>query len=409
MTAGRLLPLNGIRVIDWTTAQTGPSATQLLADMGADVIKVESPQGGDVTRNVKGDSGQGMMLPGGLSYTFENLNRNKRSVAVDLTQEGGRRIIYALVAKADVFLQNFRLGAAKKLGLDYETLQQHNSSLVYANCTGYGPKGRQSAQTAKDPAIHAASGMMLGIGEANMPPVHLPGAMSDQTTGIMLAYEIMVALFCRERTGIGQEINVSMLGTMIWVQSNNILYTLLAKKPRERQLRSKPANPLVNHYCCQDGRWLLFANFQPDNYWPAFCRALGIEELGGDLRFCNMEVRKQNSAALVSILDGVFATKTREEWLAVFAPEALIYSPIKDYWEVVQDPQVLENNYIVEFEHPTAGKLKEIGIPGDFSKTPGAIRKPAPQLGQHTEEVLMEILGYSGEEVKGLRDAGAIL
>ncbi len=403
------LPLKGVQIIDWTVFQTGPSATQLLADMGADVIKVESPKGGDLARGGTRDAGKWLGLPHGLPYGFENLNRNKKSVAVDLTKEEGRQIIYSLVAKSDVFVQNFRYGVAQKLNMDYQTLQKYNSSLIYANCTGYGTKGKQASQPALDPAIHAASGMMLGIGEENMPPIHLPGAMSDQTTGIMLAYGIMVALFSRARTGIGQEVNVSMLGTMIWVQTNNILYTLLTQKPRERQLRNKPRNPLVNHYCCKDGRWILLAHFQPDRYWSAFCRAMGLEDFIQDPRFKNLKAREDHSEELVAILDKVFATKTREEWLAIFAREDLVYSPIKDYWEVANDPQVLENGFIREFDHPSLGKLKEIGIPVALSKTPGSIREPAPQLGQHTEEVLVDILSLSWEEIEKLRDKGVLL
>ncbi len=403
------LPLNGIRIVDWTIRQSGPSATQLLADMGAEVIKVESPKGGDSHRGATRDAGKWLELPHGLPYGFETLNRNKKSIAVDLTKEEGRQIIYSLVAKSDVFVQNFRYGVAQKLNMDYQTLQKYNSSLIYANCTGYGTKGKQASQPALDPAIHAASGMMLGIGEENMPPIHLPGAISDQTTGIMLAYGIMVALFYKERTGIGQEVNVSMLGTMIWVQTNNILYTLLAQKPRERQLRTKPRNPLVNHYCCKDGRWILLAHFQPDRYWPALSRAMGLEGIINDPRFSTLNAREKNSTELVSILDKKFSTKTRDEWLRIFAMEDLVYSPIKDYLEVINDPQVLENDYIIEINHPSLGELKEIGIPVAFNKTPGSIREPAPQLGQHTEEVLVDILDHSWDEIEKLREKGVLL
>ncbi|MFC1816054.1 CaiB/BaiF CoA transferase family protein [Thermodesulfobacteriota bacterium] len=409
ITGNSALLLKGVRIVDWTVVQTGPSATQLLADMGAEVIKVESRAGGDLSRGVTKDAGNFLMLSNGLSYGFENNNRNKKSIAVDLTKEEGRKIIYSLVAKADVFVQNFRNGVAKKLKVDYETLQKYNGSLVYANCTGYGPKGSQASKPAMDSAIHAASGMMLGIGDANMPPVHLPGAMSDKVTGLMLAYAIMLGLFYRERTGTGQSIDVSMLGSMIWLQGNNLLYSLLFKKSRERQLRTKPKNPLVNHYCCKDGRWILFAMFQPDKYWSAFCRALGIKNLINDPRFSNLNSRERHCTELVSILDKEFAKKTRAEWLDILAKEDLIYSAIKDYWEVLNDPQVLENDYITEFDHPTIGKLKEIGLPVKFSKTPGSIREPAPQLGQHTEEVLIDILDLSWEEIEKLRDREVIL
>jgi formyl-CoA transferase len=298
---------------------------------------------------------------------------------------------------------------AKKLGVDYETLKKHNPSLVYANCTGYGTKGKQASQAALDPAIHAASGMMMGIGEADMPPIHLPGAMSDQITGIMLAYSIMVGLFHKERTGVGQEVDVSMLGTMIWVQTNNIIATLLTGKPRQRQVRARATNPLVNHYCCADGRWILLSHFQPDRYWATLCRAMGLDALIDDPRFQTLKTREQNCAEVIAILDKRFAEKTRDEWLGIFAGEDLVYSPIKDYWEVVNDPQVLENDYITEVDHPALGKLKEIGIPVHLSETPGAIREPAPQLGQHTEEVLVDMLGYSWEDVEVLRDKGVIL
>lgn len=403
------LPLEGVRIIAWSIRQTAPSATQLLADMGAEVIKIEIPAGGDSHRGATKDSGKWTNLPHGLPYGFEILNRNKKSITLDLRREEGRQVVYDLVAKADAFVQNFRFGVAKKLGMDYETLKRHNPALVYANCTGYGPKGKQAAQPALDPAIHAYSGMMLGIGEGNMPPIHLPGAMSDQITGIMLAYAIMVGLFHKERTGVGQEIDVSMLGTMVWVQTNNIYYSLLLNRSRDRQLRSKPTNPLVNHYCCKDGRWILFAMFQPDKYWPAFCRALGKEELVADERFKDLKSRERNSAELVSILDEVFSGRPREEWLELLSREDLVYSPIKDYLEVVNDPQVLENEYITEYAHPSLGKLKEIGIPAKFGETPGRIREPAPQLGQHTEEVLIDFLGYSWDDIEKLRDKGVIL
>jgi len=403
------LPLSGVRIVAWSIRQTGPSATQLLADMGAEVIKVEIPSGGDSHRGATKDAGKWTTLAHGLPYGFEILNRNKKSITIDLSTDEGRKILYALIAKADVFVQNFRYGVAKKLGVDYEALKKHNPSLIYANCTGYGTKGKQASQAALDPAIHAASGMMMGIGEAWMPPVHLPGAISDQVTGIMLAYAIMVALFCKERTGIGQEIDVSMLGTMIWVQTNNIISTLLTGSSRERQVRSRAPNPLVNHYRCQDDRWILLSHFQPQKYWPILCRVMGLEDIVDDPRFNTLKAREENSAEVVEILDKTFAAKTRDEWIAIFTPENLIYSPIKDYWEVVNDPQVLENDYITDVDHPALGSLKEIGIPVHLGETPGSIREPAPQLGQHTEEILVDMLGYSWEDVETLRDKGVIL
>ncbi len=404
------LPLGGIRIVDCTMAMAGPAATQLLADMGAEVIKVEAAAaGGDSSRGRTRDAGKWMTLPHGLPYTFEVLNRDKKSIVVDLTKEEGKQIVYSLVAKSNVFVQNFRYGVVQSLGIDYNTLQKYNASLVYANCSGYGPKGKWASAPAMGNVIAAASGMMLGIGEPDMPPIQVPGAMSDHITAIMLAYAIMVGLFYQARTGIGQELNVSMLGTMIWVQTTSILSAIQAKKQRERYPRSKASNPLVNHYRCKDGGWILLGNYHPDRYWPPLCHALGLEALIDDPRFNSIMAREQNSAELISILDSVFATRKRDEWSDILSSEDLIYSPIKDYWEVANAPQVLENGYIVEFEHPSSGKLKEIGIPVEFSKAPVSIREPAPQLGQHTEEVLIGILGFSWEDIEGLRDRGVIL
>lgn len=406
---GLILPLSDVRVVDWTIQQTGPSASQLLASMGAEVIKLESPAGGDPSRSGLRDAGGSPILPHGLPYVFENNNRDKKGIAIDLTKEEGKQIIYSLVAKSNLFMQNFRPGVAQRLNMDYDTLKKYNPSLVYANCSGFGPKGKQASQTSMDKVGHAVSGMMLGIGEPGMPPIHVQGAMSDQTTALMFAFSIVTALFCQEHTGVGQELHVSMLGSMIWLQTNNILYTLHRKKSRARHSRTKAANPLNNHYGCKDGRWIQLNLARSDRFWPALCRVLGLEELRDDPRFRDSHAREQNCVELVSILDRVFATKARDEWLDIFSSEDLVYSPIKDYWEVVNDPQVLENEYIVEFDHPTIGRLKEIGIPVKFNKAPRSIRQPAPQLGQHTEEVLINILGYSRQEIEGFRDRKVIL
>jgi len=403
------LPLNGVRIVDWSIRATGPSATALLADMGAEVIKVETLDGGDPDRGASKDATAKLTLPNGLPYNFLTNNRNKKSIAVDLTKEEGKQIIYSLVANADIFVQNFRYGVAKKLKMDYETLQKHNPSLVYANCTGYGRKGKQVTQSAMDATIHGASGLMLGIGEPDMPPIAIPGAINDQVTALMLVNGIMIALFHRERTGEGQEINVAMLGTMIWVQKNNLLTTILAKKARPRQLRSKPSNPLVNHYRCQDGLWIVLGMFQVDKYWSALCRALGLNELIDDPRFNKAKGKEQHSAELVSLLDKAFASKTRPEWISIFQAADLLYSPVRDYWEVVNDPDVLENGFIVEYDYPGLGKIKDIGIPIELSKTPGSIRETAPQLGQHTEEILIELLGYSWEDIQNLQGKSVIL
>jgi crotonobetainyl-CoA:carnitine CoA-transferase CaiB-like acyl-CoA transferase len=199
-----------------------------------------------------------------------------------------------------------------------------------------------------------------------------------------------------------------MLGTRLWVQSNNILYTLKTGRARPRQSRAGAPNPLVNHYRCKDDKWVLLAHFQSDRYWPALCKAIGSPELEEDARFSDIAQRRQNAGELVAILDDLFATKTRDEWMPILESADLVVSPILDYQEVVNDPQVMENDFLPEFDHPALGKIRETGIPIEFSETPGAIREPAPQLGQHTEEVLVDLLGYSWADVGRLQDSGTI-
>ena len=404
-----MLPLEGFRVVDWTISQAGPCATMLLADMGAEVIKIEPADGGDAGRGSGDGGGMGLGLANGFSYTFEVYNRNKKSLAVDLSTEEGREIIYSLVQVSDVFVHNHRVGAPQRVGLDYATLSTHNPRLVYANCSGYGRKGPRVHSPANDAAVHAASGMMLGMGAPDMPPIHMIGATADMTTAIMLAYGIATALVCVQRTGIGQELHVSMLGTRLWIQSNNILFTLQNGRSRPRQAQATATNPLVNQYRCKDDKWILLSHYGPDRYWPAFCRAMGLEHLQEDPSFRDNGARRENCEALISIMNGVFATKTREEWMQILEAGGLIVSPILDYLEVVNDPQVSENNFLPEFDHPVLGKLQESCIPVDFDRTPGSIREPAPHLGQHTEEVLVDLLGFSSSDVERLHGQGVIV
>ncbi len=404
-----VLPLQGIRVLDWTMHQAGPCATMLLGDLGAEVLKVETTSGGESGRGQANVAGRDMGLANGLSYTFEVYNRNKKSLALDLSKPEGREIMYSLAKVCDIFAQNHRTGVAEKLGMGYETLKEHNPKIIYASCTGYGRKGPRAHSPAMDPAVHAASGMMFGVGEPDMGPIHIIGAMADMTTAMMLANAMMSALVCRERTGIGQEVHVSMLGTRLWIQSNNILYTLQSGKSRPRQFQSKAPNPLVNHYRCKDGKWLLMGNFQSDKYWPRLCSVMGLQGIEYDPRFADIGARRENCEELITILNDTFATRDRDEWVTRLEEESVVVSPILEYSEVVNDPQVLANDLLPEFDHPALGKIRETGIPIEFSETPGSIREPAPQLGQHTEEVLVDLLGYSWGDIERLHDNGVIL
>ena len=405
---GKPQALEGIRVVDWTTAQAGPAATMLLADLGAAVIKIEAPSTGESFRGADNVAGFDLTLPHGHSYSFEVYNRNKKSMAVDIRTDKGREIIHALVKISDVFVQNYSVGTAKRNRIDYNSLRPSNEQLIYANCSGYGPVGPRTTSPAMDPAVHAASGIMMAIGEPGMPPIHLTGAIADMTTSLSLAFGISTALLARERTGVGQEINVSMLNARMWVQTNNLLYTLKSGAPHPRQAQASAPNPLVNYYRCKDDKWILMAHFRADKYWPTLCSAMNLEPLLDDERFKDNASRRQNCEALIGILDGRFAEKTRAEWMAILDNKELVVSPIQDYMELLNDEQVALNRFMVEYDHPVLGNLVEPGFPVDFTETPGSIRSPAPQAGQHTEELLVDLLGYTWDDIRELYEQGVI-
>ena len=400
-------PLEGIRILDMTTGQHGPAATQMLADMGADVIKVEGRE--------KPDGGRFLVaLMGGevhLNSYFENNNRNKRGLTVDLKKEKGREVFYRLVEKSDVFVTNYREAAVKELGVDYVTLSRINTRLIYAIGYGFGKHGPDREKPALDLAAQARGGIWSICGEPDEPPTRIGAGMADQVGGGILAYGIMLALFARERTGEGQEVNVSLLGSQAWLGSvvlQHYLFNREAFPSLSRVSRKEAKNPLWSVYQCQDGKWICLAMLGADPYWPDFCKVMDIEHLEKDPKFENQLIRMENSVELITILDERFASKTRDEWMKRLDEKEFIWAPVNDYADLAADPQMTANEYIVDFEHPAHGPVKLVGIPMKLSKTPGKIRIPAPEFGQHTEEVLIEIGGYSWEDISRLRDEEVI-
>lgn len=403
-------PLDGIRVIDWTVMQQGPVASVMLGDLGAEVIKIEQRGTGDLGRGVRRIHGvTPPLLPGGRSYYFETMNRNKKGIAIDLKKEKGREVVYRLVKNADVFVQNFRQGVASRLGMDYETLSRYNSRLIYATATGYGPLGPDSAKPSFDYAGQARAGVMSNVGELGMPPLGGPLGLADHSGATLLAYGILAALFARERTGEGQAVDGSLLGSMIWLQGLVVSYRLMLGQDIPRTSRAKAGNALWNHYRCSDDRWLCFAMTQSEKYWHDFCRALSIEELEHDPKFKDVESRRENGGELVSILDRIFATKTRAEWVKTLDETAdFAYASVNTTADLMADPQVIANRYIVDFDHPALGTIKVVGSPVSFSKAEVGPRLPAPELGEHTEEVLLELGGYDWDELAELKELEVI-
>ncbi len=404
-------PLAGIRVLNWSQF-TPSSAGYILGDLGADVIKIEHPVQGDAYRGMGRMYGEAMSMAGGRHAGFEAVNRNQRSVTLDLKGERGREILYRLVEQSDVFYTNYTDGVAGKLGAGYETLKQRNPKLVYAVSSTYGPSGPWAGRRGFDQTAQARSGLMYAMGEREFPePVQTVSGVADQMGATILVQGILAALLARERQGVGQRIDVSLLGSMLHLQAIGVSVTSFRGRAWTRHCRTKTKNPLTNHYRCADGRWLLFAEIQADRFWPEFCQALGLDELIDDPRFATaMGGRRDHAEELIAILDRTLAARPRDEWVRIFeerrAPFA--YSPVLDYQEALADPQVLENEYVVEFDHPAAGNVKMMGYPVRFSETPARIAREAPEFGQHTEEVLSELLGCTWEEIAALREAGVV-
>jgi crotonobetainyl-CoA:carnitine CoA-transferase CaiB-like acyl-CoA transferase len=397
------LPLEGIRVIDWTQWQQGPVAGMMLADLGADVIKVEEPVGGDPARGIERVAGLVTFKTGRNAY-FENNNRNKRGITLNLKTDRGREILYRLVEKSDVFLHNFLPRVVERLGLDYETLKARNPRLIYAVASGYGPKGPDSNTPSFDYTGLARSGIMTMVGEPDMPPLRIEGGVVDQMGGIMTAYAVLGALFVRERTGVAQRVDASLLGSMMWFQGLNVAFKLIGGQEYQRQTRARATNPLWNYYKCADDKWIVLAHLQADRFWPNFCKAMGLEHLQNDPRYADAPARRERGAELVPIIDSAFATKTRGEWVEILREHGLIVTQLADFDDLVVDPAALANDYIVEYDHPTWGPLKTVGFPVTFSETPCAMRIPGPEHGQHTEEILTELLGYDWDEVVKFRE-----
>lgn len=399
--------LSGIRVIDCTQWIQGPVSGLILGDLGADVIKIEERSRGDPARGYQ-EISKSTVIPIQRNFVIDACNLNKRSLNLDLRKVNGKEIIYKLIETADVFIHNFATHVPEGLGIGYDTLSCYNAKLIYAELSGYGSRGPLKSEPAYEQAAMARAGMTYLIGEPDSPPGIWVSGVGDQIAGTTAALAIMAALVARERQGIGQKLELSLLGSMVWAAMGPISMKLMTGEEFPRRSRSKPPNPLINNYECSDGKWINLIHMQPDRYWSTLCKALGIEELEEDPRFKDMEVRGKHTEELVSILDKHFISKSSDEWFKIFRETGeLIYGPVQTISEVINDPQVLANDYIVDFDDPVWGPGKVVGFPCQFSETPPSIERRAPEFGEHTEEILLE-LGYSWGEILSLKDQQVI-
>ncbi len=402
-------PLDGVRIIDWTIWQQGPVSTMMLADLGAEVIKIEERVGGDPGRGVLSIAGALVGATSGPNFYFEANNRHKQSLTLDLKNPKAIEIVYQLAEKSDVFVQNFRKGVSDKLGIGYAALSERNPQLIYASATGYGPFGPDSGEPSFDYMGLARSGIMTAVGEPQMEPLSIAGGIADQMGAIMLAYGVMAALLAREKYGMGQEVDISHLGSMTALQGLNVACKAILGKEFKRMPRAAAPSPLWNHYKCGDGKWICLAMPQQDRYWSDFCTVLGIEHVLDDPRFATMGDRADNAKELIPILDAAFASRPRDAWMQALKEGGdFIYTVVNTIADLPTDEQMLANEYIVDYEHPRIGKTQLVGVPVRLSKTPGDPKGAAPEFGEHTERILTELLDYSWEDVAKLREEEVI-
>ncbi len=399
------LALEGIKVIETASVFAGPMAGRLLADWGADVIHVEHPIRGDIARrSTRRTVVDERIMMSDIDYAAENFNRNKRGMTLDLSQEGGREIIYKLLEKADVFLSNFRPRELQKFKLEYDTLGRLNSRLICANLSSYDRKGPdRDLPGFEDTSYFSRSGIHYVLQIPGTYPTQLPFGLGDSVAGLALAYGIMTALLVRERTGIGQEVDASLFHTGVFALCFDIAGALVTGQDRQQVERKDVANVLVTTYQTKDGRWLQLGTEQPASYWSRFCQAIEQEDLEHDPRFASFELIIENRAALMYILDEVFLSKTLAEWKVRLSEAGLPCAPVQNLQEIIADPQARANDYFIPFEHPTYGHMEVVANPIKLSKTPETIRMPAPEFGQHTEEVLLEH-GYTWEDIEQFKE-----
>jgi crotonobetainyl-CoA:carnitine CoA-transferase CaiB-like acyl-CoA transferase len=399
-------PLDGIRILEWGIFHAGPGATAILADLGAEVIKIEQPGLGDPIRLLS-RFGKANVSMKGRSLFYEGANRHKKNITLNLDTEKGREIAYRLAAKSDVFMTNIRRKGVEKLRMTYPALSQINPRIIYTTVSGYGPRGPESQQGAFDFHGQARSGMMYCMGEPDMPPLLLHFGVVDQATAIMASHAILTALFARERTGKGQEIHVSILGAALFLQYFNVMNAMIMGQPVPRHER-RSTDALRNYYQCQDGKWVCITVSYQMSSWEDFCRAIGHPEMAKDPRFETRESRFENCEELIALLDSVFATRTQEEWHRLFVEHGIFATRVNSPMDLRYDPQVLENDYLVNSDHPIFGRNLIPGYPVHFSETPADTRGKAPEQGEHTNEILQEIAGYSASEISQFRDDGVV-
>src|SRR5215469_5437584 len=400
-------PLEGIKVVEIAQEIQGPFAGLVLADMGADVVKVENKETGDLSRWMLAALIGGPEVKNAtVSHYFIAMNRGKRSITADLKKPAGAEVVRRMAASYDVLVTNYRPGVLDRLGLGYEDLLRINPRIVYAQGSSWGPKGPWVTRPSRDTLAQAASGLMAKTGMSDDPPLAAGIFVADHSGALSLASGVLAALFARERTGLGQKVDASIYGTMIAMQGMEINYTSITGVEPERACRGHQflrgvwgAFPTSDGYICIAG--------VDEKRWPTLGEIVGIEHLEKDPEYSDNVVRNFHGEKIQKVLDEIFPKKTSAEWLKRLTDADILATDIVDYRTMLRNEQARVNGYLLELEHPVAGKVLVSGTPITINGEVTTTAEAAPEHGQHTEEVLLE-LGYTWEEIGALRESGAI-
>ncbi len=393
-------PLEDVKILDLSHALAGPFCSTMLGDFGAQVVKLEVPGAGDISR------AWGPPFYNSETAYFVSLHRNQQSIEVDLKHPQGKELFFRLVEQCDVVLENFRVGTLQKLGIDYERGRERNPGIIYCSVSGFGQTGPYRDRAALDLIVQAESGMISLTGEPGSRGVRNGVSVADMTAGIYAAFGIMNALRVKDKTGIGQYIDVSMLeGQLGLLQGTVGAYLADGEVPQPMGTAYKALLPYQTFRTQTRDLALAVGS---DRLWKKFCPLMGLDDMMDDPRFAANSARIENRKELIDTLQTIFLTKSYEEWEALFTDHGIPVGAINTIDQVVDHPQLQARGMFVDSEHPVAGKVQLVGPAVKLSETPGSVRTPAPMLGQHTDAVLQDVLDMDAAEIDALREAGAI-
>lgn len=400
--------LEGVKIIEVGGAVAMPIVGMLLGSWGAEVIHVEPPGRGDNQRYSAARGMSGWSEPNQTNYLWEHVDRNKKSITINLGSPEGQAILHKLIAGADVFMNNLRPYEMEKFNLTYKKSSEVNPKIIYANLTGYGQRGPEKNTGGYDSvAFWARSGVMDLMHDLDSTPNISRPAYGDHVTSLSLLAGIMTALFIRERTGVAQEVEISLYNTASWVLGFDMSGCLITGNDAKRPQRQTMGNPIRNVYPTKDKRWIMLGMTNSQHYWPGFCATIERPDLEKDERFATYEDRMRNAGELVKIIEEIFLTKTYAEWVDILSAQRLVWSPVVTPLEVTRDEQALANDFFVDWDHPDYGNIKVVNNPIKLSETKAEIKCKAPELGEHTDEILKE-LDYPEEDIGKMRTSGIL-